>query len=132
MEEAEDELARMEREHTRYELARLRAENARLERALTRKELSRSGVLFLIAFSNMCYGLALVLTIALAAPSSNPAIQPWGWIFVLVFASPLLFMIIIGFYLGTTDHYKQRHTQRTVQQQRLRKVSRQRKLPRTG
>jgi hypothetical protein len=79
-------------------------------------------MLFSIAMSTTFYALALVLTLAQAAPESSPARMPWGWVFVFVFASPLLLFILTPIISG----YVQSRAQRTAQQRRARRAPRAR------
>ena len=109
-----------EESHSQDELARLQAENARLRatidrlererrqqnpasaqtRARTKKILRILMWLFALAFSNMVYGVALVVTISLTDPGTS-APTPWVWVFLFVFITPLLLLFfapLIAFY----------------------------------
>ena len=126
------------------ELFRLQIENARLRDTIDRLERQRRqeslasakteakskkiGHLWLwlsaLAFSNICYGLALVLTLAQAEIDGGTRSYPWAWTFIFVFASPLLLLFIIGLFGNRIERYILNHTRRTAQQQRPRNISR--------
>lgn len=131
------------------ELFRLQIENARLRDTIDRLERQRRQEnlasakteakskkiphllvwLSALAFSNLCYGVALIVTLSQAEIDGGTRSYPWAWTFVFVFISPLLLWFIISFFGNKIERYILNHTRRTAQQQRPRNISR-RQVPR--
>lgn len=111
------------------ELFRLQIENARLRDTIDRLERQRRQEnlasakteakskkiehlwlwLSALAFSNMVYGVALVVTISLTDPGTS-APTPWVWVFLFIFITPLLLWFIIGLFGNRIERYILNHT----------------------